>query len=43
MRRNVMNFLAMQVQTGTLTAPFDKPPVFTQLEQVANTVVRFFK
>lgn len=34
-----MVFLVMQAQGGGLTAPFDKPPAFTNLEQVSHQVV----
>jgi hypothetical protein len=40
LRRKVMVYLVMQAQAGSLTAPFDKPPAFTSLEQVSPQVVR---
>lgn len=37
-RRKIMMFLVLQSQSGALTAPFDKPPVYANLDQVTGIV-----
>lgn len=38
-RNKVLVYLVMQAQGGSLVAPFDKSPVFTNLEQVSPHIV----